>query len=255
MTHASHQHEPSWLETGDGERLAYHHQGGQSPGILFCGGFASDMTGTKATALEAFAQERGQAFTRFDYRGHGQSSGRFADGTIGKWRGDALAVLDQVTEGPQVLVGSSMGGWIALLLAIARPDRIKGLVGVAAAPDFTEDLMWAEFEEDVRQQLRDTGVYRQPSDYGDDPYTITMDLIEDGRDHLILRGPIHIDAPVRLLHGMRDVDVPHRLSVLLADRLDSEDVQVRLVKDGDHRMSTERDLDLLTQAVAELCAR
>jgi len=257
MTHASQPDEtttaaPAILETSDGERIAYHHHAGRGPGILFCGGFMSDMTGTKAMTLQAFAGERGQAFTRFDYRGHGQSTGAFADGTIGAWTSDALAVLDDVTSGPLVIVGSSMGGWIALLLALARPDRVAGLVGVAAAPDFTEDLMWAEFEEEVRQTLLTERVYHEPSEYSDEPYTITMDLIEEGRNHLIMRGPIPIHAPVRLLHGMRDSDVPHRLSVLLAERLETEDVQVRLVKDGDHRLSTDRDLGLLTGAVSEL---
>lgn len=257
MTHASQQDEtaaaaPRTLTTEDGETIAYHHHAGRGPGVLFCGGFMSDMTGTKAMALEAFARDRGQAFTRFDYRGHGQSSGAFRDGTIGRWKSDALAVLDRVIDGPVIVVGSSMGGWIALLLALARPDRIAGLVGVAAAPDFTEDLMWAEFEEDVRQKLMSERVYLEPSDYSDEPYTITMDLIEEGRDHLIMRGPIPIRAPVRLLHGMRDSDVPHRLSVLLAERLETENVEVRLVKDGDHRLSTERDLALLTGAVSDL---
>ena len=240
------------LATRDGETLAYHHAPGREPGILFCGGFMSDMTGTKALALEAFARDRGQAFTRFDYRGHGQSSGAFRDGTIGKWKADALAILDAVTTGPVIVVGSSMGGWIALLLALARPERVAGLVGIAAAPDFTEDLMWGEFDESVRRTLTTERVYLEPSEYSDEPYTITMDLIEDGRTHLIMRGPIPITAPVRLLHGMRDTSVPHRLSVLLAERLETDDVQVHLVKDGDHRLSTERDLALLTGTLSEL---
>ncbi|WPZ35750.1 alpha/beta hydrolase [Thalassobaculum sp. OXR-137] len=243
---------PRTLATQDGETLAYHHMPGREPGILFCGGFMSDMTGTKALALEALAQERGQAFTRFDYRGHGQSSGAFRDGTIGKWTSDALAILDAVTSGPVVVVGSSMGGWIALLLAIARPQRMAGLVGIAAAPDFTEDLMWAEFDEAVRQTLITDRVYLEPSEYSEEPYTITMDLIEEGRNHLIMRGPIPIRVPVRLLHGMRDTSVPHRLSLLLAERLETDDVQVHLVKDGDHRLSTDRDIALLAAAVAEL---
>ena len=145
-----------------------------------------------------------------------------------------------------------MGGWIALLLALARPERISGLVGVAAAPDFTEDLMWAEFDEDVRQALRTEGVHREPSEYSEEPYAITMALIEDGRNHLLLRAPIPITVPVRLLHGMQDADVPYRLSLLLADRLEGADVQVHLIKDGDHRLSTERDLDLLDGTVRDL---
>lgn len=159
------------LTTQDGETLAYHHTPGRQPGILFCGGFMSDMTGTKALALEALARERGQAFTRFDYRGHGQSSGAFRDGTIGRWKSDALAVLDAITDGPVIVVGSSMGGWIALLVALARPERVAGLVGIAAAPDFTEDLMWAEFDETVRRTLTTERVYLEPSEYSEEPYT------------------------------------------------------------------------------------
>ncbi len=252
MTHASQPGEPAFLSSPAGDRIAFCHRTGETPGILFCGGFMSDMTGTKAMALDGYAARTGRSFTRFDYSGHGSSSGAFTDGTIGRWRDDALAVLDAVATGPQVIVGSSMGGWIALLLALARPERVAGLVGVAAAPDFTEDLMWAEFDEEVRETLRAERIHREPSDYSDEPYAITMDLIEEGRQHLLLRAPIPISVPVRLLHGMRDADVPHRLSLLLADRLESDDVEVHLVKDGDHRLSTARDLGLLEAAVAEL---
>jgi len=261
MTHAPHPSAatdgaavPDTLETPDGERLAYHHSPGKSPGVIFCGGFASDMTGTKASALEAHVTGLGHAFTRFDYRGHGQSSGAFEDGTIGLWRDDAAAILDKVTSGPQIVVGSSMGGWIMLLLALARPERVSALLGLAAAPDFTEDLMWAEFEEEARRTLETTGVLRQPSEYSDDPYVISMKLIEEGRQHLLLRGQIPIRVPVRLLHGMRDADVPYRLSATLAERLETEDVRISLVKDGDHRLSTERDLALLRRTVDDLLA-
>lgn len=244
--------EPSFLDIGQGERIAYYQTRGRQPGVVFCGGFMSDMTGTKALALEAHAKQRGQAFLRFDYRGHGQSSGQFADGTIGAWVDDALAVFDALTEGPQILVGSSMGGWIALLLARARAERIAGLIGIAAAPDFTEDLMWAEFDEAERETLRTERVLHQPSDYSDEPYTITMDLIEDGRRHLLLRAPLPIAVPVRLLQGMKDSDVPYRHALRLAERLEGDDVQVRLIKNGDHRLSTERDLAILCHTLDSL---
>lgn len=249
MPHAPQPASPEHLETSDGERIAYHRVPGRVPGVVFLGGYASDMTGTKATALEAHARDRGHAFLRFDYRGHGQSSGRFEDGTIGRWRSDALAAFDALTEGPQVLVGSSMGGWIALLVALARPERVAGLVGIAAAPDFTEDLMWAEFDEGQRSTLGSERVLHLPSEYSGQPYIVTMDLIEDGRDHLLLRAPIPIRCPARLLQGMRDADVPYRHALTLADRLEGDDVQVRLIKDGDHRLSTERDLAILAETV------
>ncbi|MEQ8814318.1 MAG: alpha/beta hydrolase [Thalassobaculum sp.] len=240
---------PDQLTTADGQVLAYHRSPGRSPGVVFLGGYASDMTGTKATALEAHVRARGHAFLRFDYRGHGQSSSQFEDGTIGRWRDDALAAIDTLTEGPQVLVGSSMGGWIALLVAVARPDRVAGLVGIAAAPDFTEDLMWAEFDEAQRAALAADRILRLPSEYSDEPSIVTMDLIEDGRNHLLLRAPVPIRVPVRLLQGMRDPDVPYRLALTLADRIEGDDVQVTLIKDGDHRLSTDRDLAILAAAV------
>ncbi|NQW08636.1 MAG: alpha/beta hydrolase [Alphaproteobacteria bacterium] len=243
---------PAFLDTVDGGRIAYHRTEGRGPGLVFCGGFMSDMTGTKALALEAYAKRRGKAFLRFDYRGHGQSSGRFVEGTIGAWKDDALAVFDALTEGPQILVGSSMGGWIALLLARERPERIAGLVGIAAAPDFTEDLMWAQFDAAERETLKTERILRQPSDYSDEPYTITMDLIEEGRRHLLLQTPIPISAPVRLLQGMRDSDVPYRHALLLAERLEAEDVQIQLIKNGDHRLSTDQDLAILCRTLDSL---
>jgi pimeloyl-ACP methyl ester carboxylesterase len=255
MTQASQPASPQRLDTVDGGHLAYHRSPGKSPGVVFLGGYASDMTGTKAMALEAHVRDRGHAFLRFDYRGHGQSSGRFEDGTIGRWHADALAAFDDLTEGPQILVGSSMGGWIALLLARDRPQRVAGLVGIAAAPDFTEDLMWAEFDESQRATLERDRILRQPSEYSDQPYVVTMDLIEDGRNHLLLRAPIPIRVPVRLLQGMRDPDVPYRHALTLADRLEGDDVQIRLIKDGDHRLSTGRDLAILTDTVDDLLAR
>ena len=236
-----------------GASIAYRKTGGEFPGVIFLGGFMSDMTGTKACALEAACREEGRAFIRFDYSGHGESSGAFADGTIGGWTDDAIAVLDQVSEGPQVLVGSSMGGWIMLLVALARPTRIAGLVGIASAPDFTEELMWRRFDDDIRQGLHRTGVYHSPSEYDDDPYPITMKLIEEGRRHLLLERPIAIHCPVRLLHGRKDQDVPWTTAPRIAEKLLADDVRVMIIKDGDHRLS--RDQDLLRQRVTveELC--
>jgi len=239
------------LACGDAT-IAYRHTPGRGPGIVFLGGYMSDMTGTKALALEAWARRRGQAFTRFDYQGHGASSGRFEDGTVGTWAADAVAVLDAVTSGPQVLVGSSMGGWIMLLAALRRPERVAALVGIAAAPDFSEDLMWDAFDTDVRAILRRDGKWYRPSQYFDDPKPVTLRLIEEGREHLLLRGPIGFAGPVRLLHGMADPDVPWQTSLRLADALAGDDVRLTLVKDGDHRLSREPDLALLCRTVDEL---
>ncbi len=236
-----------------GASIAYRKCSGRSPGVIFMGGFNSDMTGTKASALEAACREAGRAYVRFDYSGHGESSGEFADGTIGSWSEDAIAVLDEASEGPQVLVGSSMGGWIMLLAALARPQRIAGLVGIASAPDFTEELMWGRFDDDVRRRLEDTGVYHRPSEYGDDPYPITMKLIEDGRRHLLLERPIAIHCPVRLLHGMKDEDVPWTTAPRIAEKLLADDVRVLVIKDGDHRLSRDQDILRLCVTVEELC--
>jgi pimeloyl-ACP methyl ester carboxylesterase len=246
------QPEPQVLRRDDGETIAYHRLAGRRPTVVFLGGLMSDMTGTKALHLEGFARARGQAFVRFDYFGHGASSGAFTDGTIGRWAEDAVAVVDALTEGPLVLVGSSMGGWAMLLTALARPARVAALVGIAAAPDFTENLMWDGFDEAVRETLRRDGLYHMPSDYGEEPYPISLGLIEDGRRHLLLRGPIAIACPVRLLHGMADADVPYGTSLRLAERLESRDVTVTLVKAGDHRLSAPDDLARLSATVAGL---
>ncbi len=236
-----------------GAAIAYHYLAGSAPGIVFLNGFVSDMSGTKAMALEAFARERGQAFLRFDYQGHGESSGAFEDGTIGLWSEDAIAVLDQVTEGPQILVGSSMGGWIMLLAALARPERIAGLVGIAAAPDFTEDLMWATFSPEIKREIETQGLTQLDSDYGEDPYPVTKALIEDGRRQLLLRGPIAITCPIRLIHGTADADVPWQWSEKIARAAHSTDVEIILVKDGDHRLSAPRDLERLFAVIDTLC--
>jgi pimeloyl-ACP methyl ester carboxylesterase len=253
---------PATLARPDGNTIAYHRlpAGPQAvargwPGVIFLGGFASDMTGTKAIALEHACADRGQAFVRFDYLGHGQSSGDFRDGTIGRWAQDGLAVIDSLTAGPQLLVGSSMGGWIALLCARARPQRVAGLIGIAAAPDFTEDLMWDDFDAADRAALARDGVIEQTSRYGPTPYPITLPLIEDGRRHLLLRAAIAIDRPVRLFQGMADPDVPWRTALAIAERLSSTDVTVTLVKDGDHRLSRAEDLDRIIAALAELSER
>jgi len=243
---------PAILAREDGATIAYHRTSGRTPGVVFLGGFMSDMTGSKATTLEAFCRARGQAFVRFDYFAHGASSGEFAEATIGRWKDDALAVIDALTEGPQVLVGSSIGGWVMLLAARERPERVKALVGIAAAPDATEDLMWAQFPEPAQIALMRDGQIRVPSDYDERGYLITRRLIEDGRRNLVLRAPLPIACPVRLLHGMEDKDVPWELSLRLAGHLASPDVTVTLVKGGDHRLSSEADLARLCSTVEAL---
>lgn len=229
-------------------RLAYRHFRGILPAVMFLPGLRSDMDGAKATALSAHCAATGRTFLALDYRGHGRSSGRFEDGCIGDWLDDALAVLDHSAESEIVLVGSSMGGWLMLLLALARPGRVKGLVGIAAAPDFTEDLIAAQATPEQLAALAGEGVYRAPSLYGD-PLPLTRRLIEDGRRHLLLRGPIPIRCPVHLLHGQLDPDVPWDMALRLAARLESAAVTVELVKDGDHRLSRELDLRRIVAAV------
>jgi pimeloyl-ACP methyl ester carboxylesterase len=240
---------------GDGATIAYHATPGAGPGVVFLTGFRSDMTGGKAVALEAACRARGRAFLRFDYTGHGQSSGAFAQGTIGQWTDDAVFAIERLTEGPQVLVGSSMGGWIMLLAAKRLGARVAGLVGIAAAADFTEELIWQAADDATRATLVRDGVVQQPSDYGDEPTPITRALVEEGRRHLLLQAPIALACPVRLIHGMRDPDVPWQTSLRLAERLASRDVEIVLVKDGDHRLSTDDDLARLATIVDEVCRR
>ncbi|WP_114392210.1 alpha/beta hydrolase [Oleisolibacter albus] len=241
-----------------GATIAYRREPGCAPGVVFLGGFRSDMTGTKAAALEQWAAGAGHACVRFDYQGHGASSGRWEDCTIGGWLADTLAVLDALTEGPQILVGSSMGGWLALLAALARPRRVTGLVAMAPAVDFTERLIWNRLSPEQRRAVERDGRFLAPSAYDPAGYPITRTLIEEGRRHLLLdgpAGPIALDCPVRLLHGQQDADVPWQGSLELAAALATPDVRLTLVKDGDHRLSRPQDLVLLTGAVAELAAK
>jgi pimeloyl-ACP methyl ester carboxylesterase len=241
------------LDRPDGETVAYHRTPGSGPTVIFCGGFMSDMSGTKALALEALCHERGQGYVRFDYLGHGESSGDFADGTIGRWADDALAVIDMLgDDAPVLLVGSSMGGWIMLLAALARRQRVAGLVGIAAAPDFTRRMVEEEFDDEQRLALLHQGRIELPSEYDDGPYVITQALIDDGNARCLLDGAIALDMPVRLLHGMQDTAVPWQTALTIAEALESEQVNVILVKDGDHRLSEPPDIARLCAAVAEV---
>ena len=238
-----------------GRRLAFRRLDGQLPGVVFLGGFRSDMTGTKAMALEDWARRTGRAFLRMDYSGHGQSSGAFEDGAIGDWFADAAAVIDALTEGPQVLVGSSMGGWIALLLARRMPGRIAGLVTIAAARDFTEDGFWAGFDASQRARLMEDGRVELPSEYSDDPNVITRRLIVDGRDHLVMRQPLSLPFPSRLLQGTNDADVPVDWALRLLDHAQGPDLRLTLVKGADHRFSDPPCLALIESAVEEVLSR
>ncbi len=239
------------IDRGDGVELAYAATPGRSPTLVFLPGFMSDMTGEKASMLANFAGGLGCATLRLDYAGHGASGGQFIAGTIGRWTEDALFLIDGLTEGPIVLVGSSMGGWIALLAARARPGRIAALVGIAAAPDFTETLIWGQLPPAARAKLMAEGLLRRPGGYGGEQ-VITRALVEDGRRHLLLDAPIEVACPVRLVQGQRDDAVPWETALRLAGRLDSHDVQIVLVKDGDHRLSRAQDLALLRGVVRPL---
>lgn len=240
------------LERDDGNYLAYARTPGRSPTVVFLGGFRSDMTGTKAVALEAWAKKKGQAFLRFDYFGHGQSSGRFEDGTIGRWKEDSLCALDALTDGKLVLVGSSMGGWLSLLAAAARPERLAGLVLIAAAPDFTERMLLGGLSAEDRAILQRDGRLERPSQYSPEPSVFTWKLIEEGRNHLLLDKPLALPCPVRLLHGQSDPDVPWEYSLQIARHLEAPEVISTFVKGGDHRLSTPADIARLIATVEEL---
>lgn len=233
----------------DGARIAYRYIRGRVPCMVFLGGFSSDMTGTKATHLADYCCARGHACLRFDYQGHGASSGRFIDGTIGAWRDDALGVVEHLTEGPLVLVGSSMGAWIMALIAGPLARRLAGLVGIASAPDFTEDLIWQRLSPEFRSALERDGVISLPSEYAQTGTPVTLRLIEDGRRHRVLDRAIALECPVRLLHGLDDRDVPWEQSLRLLRAVDAHDVTLELVKGGDHRLSTPADLARISRTL------
>ncbi|HEY0116440.1 MAG TPA: alpha/beta hydrolase [Allosphingosinicella sp.] len=242
---------PDFLTTPAGRRLAFRRLEGRGPAILFLPGYMSDMAGTKALAIEAWAARTGRAFLRFDYGGCGLSPGAFEDQRLADWRDDAVAMIDSLGARPLVLVGSSMGGWLMLLAALARPDRVAGLIGIAAAPDFTA---WG-FSDADKQVIQRDGRLVEPTPYGDQPYVTTRGFWESGESLKLLEREVAIDCPVRLLHGLADPDVPHAVSLALADRLRSSDVQTILIKDGDHRLSREQDLALLITTLSQLLER
>jgi pimeloyl-ACP methyl ester carboxylesterase len=253
--------DPALIEVGQGSamrRIAVRARTGTAPGLFWLGGFNSDMQGTKALALDAWAAAHGRACVRFDYSGHGESGGKFIDGTIGRWLEDSVAVFEQCCRGPQVVIGSSMGGWMALLLAREVAMRsmnatLAGLVLIAPAPDFTEELMWKGFSPEIRQEIEGKGVWMRPSEYGDgSPYPITRALIEEGRQHLLLGGSIEVGCPVRILQGAKDPDVPWQHAFTLVHRLPADDVVLTMIQDGDHRLSRPQDIARMIAAVAEI---
>jgi pimeloyl-ACP methyl ester carboxylesterase len=247
MTHSN------TLSNHRGDILAYIHHPGAESGVLFCGGFRSDMTGSKALFLEEWCKERGIQFTRFDYSGHGESEGEFETLSIDDWMKDTLAILDNVTSGKQIIIGSSMGGWLMLLAAMRRPEKVAGLVGIAAAPDFTEDLMWNAFSPEQKQVMLATKRVLIPNCYDDqEPYPISYHLIKNSKKHRLLVKPLPIYCPVRLIHGTTDKDVPYRYSIKLARQLMSDDVDVNLVEEGDHHMSSPEQLKILGKTLADL---
>ena len=250
--------EPAFIEVGkDARRIAVRARAGETPGLFWLGGFNSDMRGTKALALDQWAAGQMRACVRFDYSGHGESGGAFADGTIGRWLEESVAAFEQFCSGPQVVIGSSMGGWMALLLARelgrrpAGPASLAGLVLIAPAPDFTEALMWDRFSPDVKKQIETEGVWLRPSQYGE-PYPITRALIEEGRNHLLLGSAIDVGCPVRILQGAQDPDVPWQHAFALAHRLPADDVVLTVIQDGDHRLSRPQDIARIIAAVAEI---
>ncbi|MGI3184358.1 alpha/beta hydrolase [Nioella aestuarii] len=242
---------PQTLTTRQGRTIAFHQSAGAGPGVVFLGGLKSDMQGSKALHLEAWAKRTGRAFLRFDYSGHGESSGQFTDGCIGDWAEDAEAAIITLTEGPQILVGSSMGGWQSLLFARKHPDLVAGLVGIAAAPDFTEDGMWGSWSDAQKAEMAATGQVALPSDYGE-PYIITKRMIEDGRNQLVLRSPLVINAPVRLLQGTADADVDMSVALRLLAHVEGPDIRLELVKGADHRFSDDYCLSRIEAAIEDV---
>ncbi|THD75757.1 alpha/beta hydrolase [Thalassobius vesicularis] len=245
---------PDYLHTPHGRRIAYHQSAGTGPGVVFLGGFNSDMGGTKATYLQDWAERTGRAYLRFDYSGHGDSSEKFEDGCIGHWAEDAACAISELTEGPQILVGSSMGGWISLLMTQRITARVAGLVTIAAAPDFTEDSMWDSFTDTQRAEVMEQGVTLLPSEYGD-PYPITRRMIEDGRNQLVLRSPLPLPFPVRFLQGTDDADVDMSVALRLLDHATGPDMRLTLVKGADHRFSDPEELGLITAAIEEILTK
>lgn len=251
---------PQFLNVGEGEaarRIAVLVRPGAGPTVFWLGGFRSDMRATKAEALDRWAAGAGRAYVRFDYSGHGESSGAFEDGTISRWLEETVGVIEAFATGPFVLVGSSMGGWLALLAARellrnAAGRRPSGLVLIAPAVDFTERLMWERFPPDIQRTILETGVHLRPSAYSPEPYPITRSLIEDGRGHLLLGETIAVGCPVHILQGMRDPDVPWRHALELVEHLPGDSVSTTLIKDGDHRLSREEDLERLIAAIAAI---
>lgn len=241
-----------FYQNDNGHSIAYKHLSGRKPGVLFLGGFFSDMEGTKATYLYNFCEKHQISYTCFDYFGHGHSSGKFEEGSIGQWLEDALHIFDHITKGPQIVVGSSMGGWIMFLLALLRKERVQSITGIAPAPDFTEKLMWAQFPDNIKNEILTNGVYYQPSEYDENPYPITKKLIEDGRNHLLLDNNIDIECPVRLIHGQKDEDVPYDISMQIIQKIKSKDVELCLIKEGDHRLSSDEDLKRLSDTIYSL---
>jgi pimeloyl-ACP methyl ester carboxylesterase len=246
---------PRTVTRPDGATIAYHVVDGRLPTVIFFGGFRSDMTGTKATSLDAWARGAGQSYIRFDYSGHGQSGGDFTDGTIGTWLDDSLAVIDAAARGKVVLVGSSMGGWLSLLAAKRLGERVAGWIGIAAAPDFTEKLLLANLSPQDRATLERDGRLVRLSQYSPEPTILTRKLIEEGRNHLVLTTPLRLDCPVHLLHGMKDPDVPWELSQRLLNHIEAPDIAFTLTRDGDHRLSTPPDIDRLLAVVEAMCRR
>jgi len=236
------------------DHIAYHRFLGNTPGIIFLAGHGSDMEGSKALHLEKWARTNGQAFLRFDYRGHGKSSGSMDSTNISDWTEDVITAIDELSEGPQILVGSSLGGWLMLNAALARPKRVVSLVGVAAAPDFTEDLIWAELNASQRSYMQSEGRIVLPNPYADEPVVYPYHLVEDGRNHLRLRSNLNINLPIRLLHGMQDAEVPWQTAVRIAECTVGNDVRLHLVKDAGHRFSEPKQLALLEQVTSGLIA-
>lgn len=243
---------PDFIKNQHNRKIAYHSSRAKEPTVVFCGGYMSDMEGTKALFLENLCQEIGISYIRFDYSGHGRSSEKFEDGTISTWSEDAISIIDHVAQGPVIVIGSSMGGWIGMIACLALKTRIKAFIGIAVAPDFTRELMWDQYSDGIKETLKRDGIYLEPSDYSDEPYRVSYNLIKDGENHILLNKTIELNCPVRLFHGLKDTSVPHQFSARMAEKLTSDDVIISYNKEGDHRLSSDADLERLKQALIEL---